>query len=146
MPLQAEAEPGCIRWSVTTSSQVPQGTVLNDEPLRRNWEEVRIFPNWWESGRPDWVVRPEELRGVIVGEDLLADGRLVIGEATTGVLPESVRVELLDDAGRLAAEAVDAAGRRAIQLDGLEPGAYVLRITSNEGVPVALAAQPRHRT
>jgi subtilisin family serine protease len=118
------------------------GTVLNKDALPGPLQEVRILPDWWRQVRPEHILDPEELRGVILGEELLADGQLVIGDGATGVLPESVRVELLDDTGELVAEAAVAAGRRVIELDGLAAGAYGLRISSNEETPVAITAQP----
>lgn len=119
------------------------GTKLDGDALRRNWqEELRILPDWWEDVHPDWVIDPEELRGVLIGEDLLGDGELVLGAGVSAELPSSVLVELLDDAGETVRQGTEVAGRRSIALEGLEPGAYVLRITSAEGAPFGFTAQP----
>lgn len=117
------------------------GFLLDLNALRRNWqEELKVMPDWWEGPHPEWVI-DEVVRGVILNEDLLSDGKLVIGEATTGVLPESMRVELLDDAGEVAAESVDVAGRRSFDLNGLKEGAYVLRLKNESGAPIAVNTQ-----
>ncbi|TCO62073.1 S8 family peptidase [Actinocrispum wychmicini] len=129
-----------VSGSTHTRYSLYVGLTLNDEALHKNWPEVQILPHWWEGPHPDWV-KGETYRGIILNEDVLSDGQLVIGEATTGVLPASVRVELLDDAGNIAAESVDTAGRRTFDVAGLEQGAYVLRITSGEQAPVAITVQ-----
>ncbi|AXJ09948.1 S8 family serine peptidase [Arthrobacter sp. PM3] len=122
------------------------GANLNADALRRSWqEELHILPDWWEDVHPDWFSRPEEFRGVVIGEDMLRDHELVLGDASTGVLPESVHVELLDDAGELVRAAANDAGRRTIDVAGLTPGPYVVRVTSDHAGPFALTVQPPAR-
>jgi len=117
------------------------GTELSP-PLRRNWEEVRIFPKWWESGvHADRVIGPEEFRGILIDEPALADGVLHFGEAGLVLLPEGVRLELLDSAGELVRQADVTEEAVSISVEGLEPGAYVLRIQSSATLeaPIGLA-------
>lgn len=119
------------------------GANLNAEALRRSWqEELKILPDWWEDVHPDWLIRPEEHRGIVLGDELLDEGELVLGGATTGVLPESVRVDLLDDAGELVREGVSISGRRSIDIAGLAPGPYVMRIATGQAGPVGVTLQP----
>ena len=110
--------------------------------LGRNWEEVHIWPKWWEvDDHPDWVIEPEEFRGILVDELTLADGVLHFGEVESSVLPEGTRIELLNPDGVLLREAETIENAAWVSVEGLEPGAYVLRIRSaaTPEAPLALA-------
>jgi hypothetical protein len=107
------------------------GTLLDAEALRRTWqEELKFVIPWWEHEHPDWFLRPEEYRAVILDEPMLQEGVLVFGGAESGVMPDGVTLELQDVAGITVSEATSVAGRRVFDLDGVTPGPYVLRVTS----------------
>lgn len=117
------------------------GTELSPA-LKRRWDKVRIFPKWWENdGQPDWVIGPEELRGILIDEPAIADGVLHFGEAGSVLLPAGVRLELLDSAGELVREADVTEEALSLSVADLEPGAYVLRIQSSATLeaPIGLA-------
>ena len=127
------SDSGYLEVSGTTHTryQLWVGTVLSPA-LGRNWEEMHVFPKWWESDvHPDWVTGPEEFRGILVDEPALADNALHFGEVGSVLLPESVRLELLDSAAELVREADVTEEAVSISVEGLEPGAYVLRIQSS---------------
>jgi hypothetical protein len=117
------------------------GTQLSPA-LGRRWEEVHILPKWWETGpHPDWVIGPEEFRGILIDEPALADGALHFADAGSVLLPEGMRLELLNSAGEPIREADITEEAISVSVEGLEPGAYVLHIQSSATpeTPIGLA-------
>jgi hypothetical protein len=131
-----------VRVAGTTHTNYKLWVGLELSPaLRRRWEELHIIPKWWEvDGHPDWITQPEEYRGIIIDEFALEDGLLGFGEASSAVLPEHVQLELLNVEGELARlpEVID--GAVSFDVEGLEPGVYVMRIKSRATVdsPIGL--------
>jgi len=118
------------------------GRKLSPE-LGRNWEEVHLWPKWWEvDDHPDWVIGPEEFRGILVDELALSDGVLHFGDVESSTLPEGTRVELLNPDGGLVREGEIAGSAGSVSIEGLEPGAYVLRIQSAASPESPLALAP----
>jgi hypothetical protein len=103
---------------------------------------VHILPKWWETGpHPDWVIGPEEFRGILIDEPALADGALHFADAGSVLLPEGMRLELLNSAGEPIREADITEEAISVSVEGLEPGAYVLHIQSSATpeTPIGLA-------
>ncbi len=129
-----------LRVSGTTHTRYTlwTGLELNPAFFPEYEQELEIFPPWWDGPRPNWFDELFDRKGVIIDETVLGDGVLVLGSASGGVLPEDVRVELLDRTGATIREGEEVAGTRRIDVTGLEPGAFAVRVTTATGAPIAV--------
>lgn len=121
-----------VSGTVHTRYSLWVGLGLNLGALRKQWqEELRVIPDWWvvPPEHPEWVIHPEELRAVVLGEQTIADATLLF--RTASKTPTPVRLELLRDDGEVVGATEFAQGAASFEIANLDPGPYVLRITSD---------------
>lgn len=131
-----------VAGTVHTRYRMWVGTDLSPA-LGRRWEEVHLFPRWWEvDPHPNWVRDPEEYRGILVDRPALADGVLHFGQAGSALPPAGVSIELLDPEGNLVRTAEITQESLAISVEGLEPGAYLLHIVAPDAAESPIGLVP----
>ncbi|MDV7207916.1 S8 family serine peptidase, partial [Mycolicibacterium fortuitum] len=122
-----------VSGNIHTRYSLWVGLGLNPGALRKQWQrELPVVSDWWvvPPEHPEWITQPEELRGVVLTDQAIADATLRFQTAAlTSAKP--AQLELLRDDGEVVdvAEFADG-GAASFDVTDLNPGPYVLRITS----------------
>ena len=102
-------------------------------------EEVVVLPPWWGDPRLELRDRVQHYLIDVKALDAEQGGRIVFEQPA-----ESVRLDLLDAAGNLVRQGTGAAadGRPEMSTGGVDPGAYVLRVSRETDAAAAAARLP----
>ena len=124
------------RYAIDVGMKVKKGI------LPGPWqEELPFVHKWWGDPPPVWIDERETYYAIEVGQEELADGAIAFTAPSGEVLPKSVQLDLLDGAGEPLRAAVAGDDRaHVIDIEGLEPGTYVLRSAARDASETSAGA------